>query len=245
MKKLIGITLVLLPLMMVSCSNDDTLLSGKSFSYEVFHVMSGSSDYNMSISTHVCNPPIKYLESYNDYDYTHFEYLPFVASIEELLPSQCYKSVTVSEGKYIYDRNEEITDSIFTIEFSAKQCVVRVHAVKCSLTKGQVLNCKQRIYHFNEGRYDIGIMGDYIQINANEVKIISALGQVSSITLNNCQGVFNGKCNYQNLIGQPDDLSEYFAYTINGNDVLLKDEQGNICGMFNLKESSFKYIRIR
>lgn len=245
MTKFIGILLMVISLMMASCSKDEGILSGKKFSYEIFHVMSCSSDYDMSISTHAWNLPIKYLESYNDYDYVHFNSLPSVAFIEELLPRQCYKSVTVFEGKYIYDRNEEITDSIFTIEFSDKQCVVQVHAVKCSLAKDQVLNCKQRIYHFNEGIYNIGELGSYIQITADEMNIISVSGQLlSSIVLTNYQGIFNGKCNYQNLIERPNDLSRSFSYTINGNDVLLKDEQGNMCGMFDLKENSLKNIRI-
>lgn len=244
--------LIGLILIVSSCSDDEDLLSGKRFLYEIFYSKSGTSIYDTHYSSWSWEPPIEYLESYKDNDYAHSRVWEgrwfinndgVIVSVDKLLPIECYTSVTKSEGQYTCSRNEIITDSIFEIEFTDNKCIINIHAVKCSLNKDQVLSCKQYVYLFNEGRYNIDGYGDYILIDKDKATITTILGQViSSIPLTDFKGEIKGKCNYLDQIEEVSDLNESYEYIVDEDDVRLMNEAGRLCGIFNLKTKKMAFF---
>ncbi len=245
------IVLPFLLLLIVSCSKgDEHFLDGKTFMYEIFHSKSNEvSEYDKYWSSWSWESPIRYLESYKDNDYAHSRswedglLTNIYGAIDKLLPVECYKSTTISEGQYICSRNEIITDSIFEIEFSNNRCAINVHAVKCSLDKDQILKCKQCVYLFNEGRFNIGSFGDYILVEKDKATIRTLLGQVRySIPLIDFKGKINGKCNYLDQIEEVNDLNESYRYVVDKDDVRLMDEAGQLCGLFNLNTKRIAYF---
>lgn len=235
----------IMTLILLSCADEEKgALDGKSFSYEVLHIRSGSSFY-LTYSTHSLNPPIEYLESYNDDSYNHLEWDLTTnnwSRIIDVLPKECYKLISFSEGKYAYTKDEEITDSIFSVKFSNNKCFINVHAVKCSLKKGQELNCKLKTYQFNEGSYNIDnqdyYFGNYILVvNKDKATVKNTVGnEISSIPLIEFKGEIKGKCNYLDQIEEVNDLNKCYGYIVEKDDVQLIDDTGGLYRVFNLKE---------
>lgn len=226
----------------VSCANEEHgALDGKSFSYEVLHVRNGS--YFQSIDK--WSSPIEYLESYNDDSFTHLKLGGWNNTIN-IFPKECYELISLSDGKYIYTEDEEINDSIFSVKFSNNKCFINIHAVKCSLNKGQELNCKQKTYQFNEGSYkidkDIEFAGHYwdnytVVVDKDKATVKDFWGDVIiSIPLIEFKLEVKGKCNYLDQIEEVNDLNKCYGYIVENDDVQLIDETGGICRVFNLKE---------
>ena len=228
-----------------SCEGDDSILNEKTITYEVMCVRSGelleSGDFlgDYFYSHHTWTEPIYYLESYdNEYceDYAHVKFpsLYNFRNIQDLLG--CYSSLHVSEGEYTCDKNEEITDSIFRLEFYKEKCLVKIHTTKCLLNKGQKLERKQYTCLFNEGSYSIDQLHSF-RVTENEAVIVSSGMPSYHIPLMNYRGVIDGKCNYTNSLEKAVDINMVLEYSIDGNYALLMRDDGKLWGKFCLKNN--------
>lgn len=227
-----------------SCSKgeikaDDKLI-GKTFEFERFYIRADG-----STSIHNWSIPCEYLESYEKefgYDFSGYfdDVFPGFA-----LPRECYSYSGVSIVEYIQPTDEVISDSIFSLRFYDDTCLLDIHAVKCSVLKGEKLNCKLHTLLFKEGRYIIAGSVFSVVVKKDAFDIVDKIGEVGvSSLLDDYRCVIKGKIDYSKLIDNPVDTSEQFAYRRTGEEIIFTNKDKELYGKIDFEKMILKLEQI-
>lgn len=235
---------IVLSIAIVSCSKEDsgytTPLSGKTYSFSsTINTILDDSGKPVFTSVNKYRPSKPYLESYEntDFPYGYYPHYPPLSA----MPPGSYEYIGVSEGFYTFNRNELISDSIVKIEFSDKECVLKLHSTRCKIRAGSTLNCKIHTFKFKEGTYNLQISFDYtVIITKDLMTIFDGDQKYMEWALNDYKYSFKGKCDFTKLIDPPVDILEKFEYVIDGEDILFFNDKRRMRGVFNLYDLTLK-----
>lgn len=244
MKRIFGIVLAIVALVISSCSkgdeDSDDKLNGKTFEFERYYIRADrtTSVYNWST-------PCKYLEDYErDFGIDFSNYFDNTFP-EGAFPKECYTYNGVSDGERINENNEVISDTIFSLKFSESTSVLDIHSVKCTVAKGQKLRCKFHSILFKEGRYKIANTAYYVSVRKEAVDIVTEFNDVKyTFPLDNYRYTIYGKCDYSKLLDKAVDTNEHFTYKREGEQIVFTNKERELYGKIDMEKMILKLEQI-